>query len=114
LDLTVHYLANDKENDVRSYFASVYCKQLELTNDESRQSVSADVSMEVVPSNLAANVEIKSDHDSIDLPKIDTSSVVLAASPHETFATETNTFEYAYYFTFTSINFSGVQDLFFQ
>jgi len=95
LDLTVHYLANDKENDVRSYFASVYCKQLELTNDESRQSVSADVSMEVVPSsNLAASAEIKSEHDSTDLPKIDTSSVVLAASPHETFATETNTFEY--------------------
>lgn len=86
---------------MRSYFASVYCKQLELTNDESRQSVSADVSMEVVPSsNLAANAEIKSEHDSTDLPKIDTSSVVLAASPHETFATETNTFEYAYYFTF--------------
>lgn len=77
LELTIQYLANDKESDVKCYFQSTsYNAEESCSNNymQTKQPTSGDVSMEIASND--------SDYSSPppELPKIDSSSLSLASS----------------------------------
>lgn len=92
LELTIHYLANDKESDVKCYFQSTHASYHDDScgdnnninnnnnnNNEGKQTISGDVSMEIGSSG-PAELANTNESGSPELPKIDSSSLSLVAA----------------------------------
>lgn len=97
MELTIQYLANDKENDVKCYFhTGMQSTSIDEscnnnnnnTNNDSKQMTSGDLSMEVAASATASDPDADANEKSPSskLPKIDSSTLALSSTgtPNET------------------------------
>lgn len=91
MELTIHYLANDKENDVKCYFHTgtqstsidESCNNNNNnTNNDSKQMMSGDLSMEVAANVTASDADVDANEKSPSskLPKIDSSTLALSST----------------------------------